>query len=169
MLKIAIDVFYFGERAKASAVAFEDWNAEQPVYIENVWIQGVQEYIPGEFYKRELPCLLGVLDKFENLDQACIIIDGYVYLSDNEKPGLGLYLYEALNRKTPVIGVAKRAFFENQKLVKEIIRGESRNPLYVTAIGTELNEAGECIKNMKGQYRIPDLLKLADTLCRKEE
>ncbi|WP_207420305.1 hypothetical protein [Desertivirga brevis] len=51
-----------------------------------------QEYIPGEFYKRELPGILSLLDKINfELIQA-IIIDGFVILNDEGKPGLGGYL-----------------------------------------------------------------------------
>ncbi|MCG3154810.1 MAG: hypothetical protein DKINENOH_01406 [bacterium] len=36
-----------------------------------------------------------------------IVIDGYVYLDGNQKPGFGKHLYEALEEKSIIIGVAK--------------------------------------------------------------
>lgn len=41
-----------------------------------------------------------------NLKPDCIIVDGFVHLED-DKPGLGKHLYDALNGKVRVIGVAK--------------------------------------------------------------
>jgi deoxyribonuclease V len=94
---------------------------------------------------------------------AYIIIDGFVYLDDEGKKGLGAYLYETLLVKVPVIGVAKTSFHNNKLNVIEIKRGESNNPLFVSAIGMEVAEAAERIKNMTGAYRMPDLLKEVDT------
>ncbi len=46
-----------------------------------------------------------------------IIIDGYVWLEEPKIFGLGMYLYEALNRKYPIIGVAKSRFKNTPKNV----------------------------------------------------
>jgi hypothetical protein len=39
-----------------------------------------------------------------------IILDGYVALDDHGKIELGGYLFEALEQKYPVIGIAKNGF-----------------------------------------------------------
>ena len=72
--------------ARAAALVFRDWPDAAPLseWVEHV--DGVQPYQPGEFYRRELPCLLAVL---ENIIAAqgvplAVVIDGYVTL-----PGRG--------------------------------------------------------------------------------
>lgn len=165
---LANDVYYLeNNRAKSVNIIFDDWQAEAPTFIEEVLVDNIAPYEPGSFYKRELPCILKVLEKTDLKTLSVIIVDGYVVLDDNGKKGLGAYLYEALDGKIPVIGVAKRSFHQNQKNVIEVIRGESQNPLYITSIGTDLNEAALNIKKMKGNYRIPTLLKLLDTKTRQ--
>jgi len=47
-----------------------------------------------------------------------------------------------------------------------LYRGQSRNPLYVTAEGIELPRAREAVAGMHGEHRQPTLLKLADQVCR---
>jgi deoxyribonuclease V len=51
-------------------------------------------------------------------------------------------------------------------LVAEVLRGESHNPLFVTAIGLDLATVAEKIQKMSGPYRIPELLKKVDELSR---
>jgi endonuclease V-like protein UPF0215 family len=41
-------------------------------------------------------------------------------------------------------------------------------PLYITSIGIRLDYATELIKNMKGNNRIPTLLKTLDTLTKRK-
>jgi len=75
---------------------------------------------------------------------------------------LGAYLYEALGEEIPVIGVAKKNFLSNTKNVREVLRGESQKPLYVSSMGIDIDQAAEKIRNMKGEYRFPKMLKLVD-------
>ena len=91
-----------------------------------------------------------------------IIVDGYVQLDDAGKKGLGAYLYEALDKQIPVIGVAKRAFHANEKHSRAIERGTSKNPIYVSAIGFDLAAAVERVQQMAGDFRMPDLLRILD-------
>jgi endonuclease V-like protein UPF0215 family len=42
-------------------------------------------------------------------------------------------------------------------------------PLYITSIGIDLDYATELIKNMKGNNRIPTLLKTLDTLTKEKD
>ncbi len=94
------------------------------------------------------------------------MIDGFVFLDGHSTPGLGKYLYDALEHKTSVIGVAKNPFMDIEKKYR-VFRGNSRKPLYVTSIGIDLAAAQQHIKNMHGWYRIPTLLKEVDQLSRK--
>ena len=45
------------------------------------------------------------------------------YIDNDGNYGLGGYLYQALDSKIPIIGVAKRAFHANKETVKEVFRG----------------------------------------------
>ena len=121
--------------------------------------------MPGEFYKGGLPCVMAVIEQVTKYKIDCIILDSHVQLGEGRK-GLGEYVYEAVDEKYPVIGVAKRSFHSNADYVREVRRGESENPLYVSAIGIDLDEAAEYILNMHGEYRIPSILKEVDRLGR---
>jgi len=72
-----------------------------------------------------------------------------------------------VSRETTVIGVAKTSFHNNNENVMELRRGESSNPLYISAIGIDLNEATERIRNMKGEFRIPTILKNLDQITKQ--
>lgn len=124
----------------------------------------VARYEPGKFYKRELPCILHLLDEHA-LDPPIIIVDGFVFLDGCEKPGLGKYLYDTRNGCNAVIGVAKSAF-AGIPSEYAIYRGSSRKPLYVTAIGMDVNKAKAFVQAMHGPQRLPKLLKRVDQLCR---
>jgi len=165
---LAFDTYYYENIAKTVCLGFEDWNNESNCKIYTETISGIEEYISGEFYKRELPCILSLISKINIENINLIIIDGFVYLDDNNKFGLGAYLYEALNKEIPIIGVAKRDFAKIQKNKKILFRGKSKNPLYITSVGVELNLASEKIKNMKGEFRIPTLLKEVDKLTKEK-
>jgi deoxyribonuclease V len=162
-MKLAIDVFYQEDAAKIVAAVFNQWPDQAPEKIVVKYKSPIAAYTPGAFYKRELPCLTDIIEDFNLNEVDVIIIDGYVYLDDDGKPGLGAHLYEHLKGAVPVIGIAKTSFHLNIKHVKEVYRGASKQPLYVTAIGTDLFQAAQDIKNMYGEYRMPQILKLIDT------
>jgi len=158
---LAIDVYYYDSTAKVVGVLFNEFNEEeQEFYVE--YTENAGEYIPGEFYKRELPCILKILKRVDLKRVFMIIVDGHVYIDNDENYGLGGKLWEHLDGEIPVIGVAKTRFVGNMDTVKEVCRGESKNPLYVSSIGMDEGEAAYIITNMKGDHRIPDMLKLLD-------
>ncbi|MET1256382.1 endonuclease V [Aliikangiella maris] len=159
---LAIDVDYRGSNAHVAGVSFSDWNDKAKTYESTV--SGIEDYVSGEFYKRELPCILSLLKEHE-LSPDCIFVDGYVHL-DEGKPGLGKYLYEALNKEVVVIGVAKNPRGNTMK-ENEVFRGDSKKPLYVTSEGIDLHRAKKIVEDMDGPFRIPKLIKLADSLCRQ--
>lgn len=169
-MNLVFDTFYFeANKANTICLAFENWEDENPKHQFSEIKDGVSEYIPGEFYKRELPCILSLLDKIKSeIDEiSTIIIDGFVYLDDNKKAGLGKHLFDSLNEKIPVIGVAKTNYATVQKEKKELKRGTSETPLYISSVRIDLETAAGLIKKMHGNYRIPTLLKKVDTLTRQ--
>jgi deoxyribonuclease V len=46
------------------------------------------------------------------------------------------------------------------------LRGDSSRPLYVTALGVDVETAAEDVRRMHGRFRLPTMLKRADRLCR---
>ena len=163
---IAVDSFYKENMAKTIAITFDLW---QDTNYSNYYSEDTEvsaEYIPGEFYKRELPCILKILKNFDLKTIDAIVIDGYVFLDDFGKFGLGGHLYESLNKTIPIIGVAKTNFATNQQNKLELFRGKSKNPLYISSVGIDLLEAKENITKMFGEYRIPKLLKELDQLTK---
>src|SRR5262249_59722862 len=90
-------------------------------------------YVPGQFYKRELPLLRAVIDGLPSRP-SMLVIDGYVWLGATDAPGLGAHLFEELHAVTPIVGVAKTAY-RNDTWSERVYRGVSRKPLYVTASG----------------------------------
>lgn len=158
----AFDTYYYGNKAKTVALAFDSWYSSQPLEIYSEILEDVAEYTPGEFYKRELPCILSLLKQIDPTLIELIIVDSFVFLDDHEALGLGGHLYHSLSGSIPVIGVAKTNFATIDQKKAMVLRGESKVPLYVTAIGTDLSEAAENIRNMHGTFRIPTLLKRLD-------
>lgn len=165
---LAFDTYYQDSGARTVALAFKNWKDKEPFEIHSHLRHEVEVYIPGEFYRRELPCILELLNqlKYENIE--AIVIDGFVYLDDALKPGLGAHLYHALHDKIPIIGVAKTNFATVQQTQIALIRGKSASPLFITSIGIELDEAAKHIQSMSGEHRIPDLLRLLDQKTREK-
>jgi deoxyribonuclease V len=158
-----VDVDYRENGAVAACVRFRAWTDGTPAAESVVEIRNVAAYESGQFYRRELPCILAVLKGLPELPQV-IVIDGYVWI-EAQRPGLGAHLYEALERQVAVIGVAKTRFARAEP-VELVLRGRSRSPLFATAVGMDVTEAACYIQTMHGPYRIPTLLKRADQLSR---
>lgn len=163
-MNLAVDVYYPKEEAIVAGVIFTNWHACEPDQVLITHLSSVASYESGQFYKRELPCILELLKQVNPLPNY-IVIDGYVYLGGDEKPGLGKHLYDALKGQCAIIGVAKNRF-EEIPVEAELFRGDSSRPLYVTAVGIDQAEAKQRIKNMCGKFRVPTLLKKVDQLCR---
>ena len=161
---LVIDVDYRENEAFVAAVTFKNFNDKHHNKIFTTLVEGVVEYQSGQFYKRELPCILNLLKEYD-LNPKYIVIDGFVFLDGHSKPGLGKYLYDALEEKSIIIGVAKRSF-DGISSKYELYRGKSRKPLFITSVGVKSARAKTYIQNMAGEYRIPTLLKKADKECR---
>ena len=160
---VCLDVHYRDPGAVAAGLWFQLWPDSTSTAEVVLPIAQVAPYQSGQFYLRELPCLLAVLEKGPPAE--IIVIDGYVWLGDERRPGLGAHLYQALHGKVAVIGVAKTSY-TGATLAQELRRGTSGSPLYITAAGMDVAEATRHIAEMHGPYRIPTLLKRVDQLCR---
>jgi deoxyribonuclease V len=159
-----IDVYYYDDHALTACILFNNWTDSIPAAQIHATSSEIAPYIPGQFYLRELPCILKLLNLVTE-DLEIILVDGYVWLEDYQSPGLGAYLYERLNEKTSVIGIAKNRY-KQSKVASEVIRGKSKKPLYVTAIGIDQDIAANYIAKMHGEFRIPTLLKKVDQISK---
>lgn len=174
--KLAIDVFYKENSARAVGIIFDNWEDEKPSDTIVIDYTGeINEYEPGSFYKRELPFIHMILEEcstkgINTEDFDYIIVDGHVFLYESDGTnyqGLGCHLYESLGMKIPVIGVAKSSYKAGALFDELVYRGESKNPLYVTSVGVDKDDAGDFIRSMHGEYRIPTLLKLLDQITKE--
>jgi deoxyribonuclease V len=170
-MKLAVDVHYHsigthsvGDRATVAGVLFEQWNDSVPKQELVCEIDLIEDYESGQFYKRELPCILKLLE-VHTIRPSCIVIDGFVYLDGFAQSGLGKYLYDALHGEISIIGVAKTPF-HGISHDYAVYRGNSEKPLFVTAEGIQITEAKEIVCKMHGEYRLPTLLKRVDQVCR---
>lgn len=109
---------------------FENFSDEKPLKIISKIVDGVAPYESGSFYKRELPCIVSLLQDLDVRDISLIVIDGFVYLDDDSRYGLGGHSYERLERRVQIVGVAKLPFKGSCKFVREICRGRSKRPFY---------------------------------------
>lgn len=157
-----IDVDYRPTEAVAACLLFRDFSDPTQARSLIEHLPPAAPYQPGQFYLRELPCLLHVLRRVpEPLD--IVVIDGYVWLGEQGQPGLGARLHRELG--VPIIGVAKTTFHGSPDATP-VHRGQSQKPLYVSAAGMDRAEAARAIQRMHGPHRIPTLLKRVDRLCR---
>lgn len=162
---LAVDVDYREDKAVAAGLLFRNWEDREPIQELLAHIPTVAEYEPGQFYKRELPCVLALLQQLKQLPEF-IIIDGHVYLDGKQKPGFGKHLHDALEGMSVIIGVAKSRF-KDTPAETEIFRGGSKRALYVTAAGINEAEAKGFVIRMHGEHRIPTLLKRVDQLSKQ--
>ena len=158
----AVDVYYPASGGAQAALvmagdlAFAEILAEQTAFVPDV-----APYVPGQFRQRELPPLRAVLAGVTGIE--LLVIDGYVDLAPDGRPGLGAYVHAELG--VPVIGAAKTLFASATHAVP-VIRGHATSPLYVTAAGMPAAEAAELIRRMSGEFRMPDALRRVDALSR---
>ena len=160
----AVDVFYDEVQnwARAACVVFSDPLSDVTTEEAVALVSPIAAYAPGEFYRRELPCIEAVIGpRLAGLE--LLFIDGYVYLSDEERPGLGWHVHQRFG--IPVIGVAKTRFADADKFAELVFRGGSKQPLYVTQIGYQ-GSAADLVRLMHGFHRIPTLLRRVDQLAR---
>jgi len=159
-----LDVAYHDLEANAAAVLFHSWDDAAGRREIVTRVPAPADYRPGQFFLRELPCLLALVELIEEPLET-LVVDGYVWLGEGKLPGLGAHLYAALDGTTSVIGVAKSSF-AGATVAVPVLRGGSQRPLLVTAAGMDVHVAADHIASMHGRHRIPTLLKRADQLSR---
>jgi deoxyribonuclease V len=158
----AVDVHYLGAAgARAALLTATDPRFSVVADSRTTLVPDPGPYRPGEFYLRELPPLRAILLGAEGL--TLIVVDGYVDLDPAGKPGLGAFVHREF--KVPVIGVAKTRFLTATH-AKQVRRGASARPLFVTAAGLSIADAAALVSEMAGPFRIPDALRRADRLAR---
>ena len=158
----AVDVFYPSAGGAVAAVVIASDPAFRVVVEEHtVHLAQVENYQPGLLFARELPAISAVLRDLDPIH--LLVVDGYVDLDPQGRPGLGAHAHTQFG--VPVIGVAKTAFHGATHAVA-VTRGAATRPLYVTATGLSISEAGELVQNMAGPYRLPDALRRVDALSR---
>lgn len=168
LIYLILDVYYqdIENKTIASVAGIRFMGVENHTILNEyrIIVNDVEPYQSGKFYKREMPCLLALIEKIgEPFD--VIVIDGYVYLNGTDKAGLGKYLYDNLVIKKPVIGIAKTHFYDiGQEYA--IHRGISKHPLYVTCVDFDLNLAKNFVQTLQGKNTIPDMIKMVDLLSR---
>lgn len=164
---IALDVHYrtAPSTAVVACVGFGAWEDAEPALERRLETQVAGEYQPGRFYQRELPALLAMLETLPDRPEV-IVLDGFVWLGDHAHPGLGGHLYRALGDSLAVVGVAKNPYAGAGPL-REILRGNSEKPLFVSSAGFDLEEAAQRVRSMHGPHRIPTLLRRVDQVSRR--
>ena len=174
---VAFDTYYYNGFSYTVGGVFKSWGDEKASYFVTSKRTCIDsEYISGELYKRELPCIMQCL-KMMNIDEIeTIIVDGFVWLSENGKTltkGLGAMLQEAIfklyGRKKTIVGVAKNRYHVEIPECVVLERGlESKKPLFITCSETCFSEFyASQIKVMHGDYRIPNILKSVDMKTRE--
>jgi len=160
-----LDVAYASDAEGVACLLADAWTTATPAMeISRCLARTSAQYVPGEFYKRELPLLLAVINDL-TVRPSMLVIDGYVWLGATSSPGLGAHLFEALHSAIPIVGVAKTRY-RDDTWSERVYRGESRRPLYVTAAGVEGAKAAGFVSSMHGKHRIPTLLQKVDLLAR---
>lgn len=170
MIYLILDVHYIElEKVTNASVAGIRFTGENQNTILNkyrITFNNVAPYHSGQFYKREMPCLIDLINQI-NEPFDVIIIDSFVYLDGLVKAGLGKHLYDNLHDKKPIIGIAKNSFLGITEKY-EVYRGESKHPLYVTTEDYDLNNAKLFVKNLEGKFRIPSIVQKVDKLSRED-
>lgn len=174
---VAFDTYYYNGFSYTVGGVFKSWgDKEVSYYVTSKRTCIDSEYISGELYKRELPCILQCL-KMMNIDEIeTIIVDGFVWLSEDGKTltkGLGAILQDAIFKlygmKKTIVGVAKNRYHVDIPECVVLERGlESKKPLFITCSETCFTEFyASQIKVMSGEYRMPNILKSVDAKTRE--
>lgn len=163
---LAVDCQYddVNDIAGVAGVLFDQWQASDPVKSYSSRHKGLEPYVSGHFYLRELPCLLPLIQQvMADVTLKTIIVDGFVDLAE-QRSGLGRHLYNALNSEVTVMGIAKN-YFEGA-VAKPVYRGDSARALWVSNTGSD-ETLCDNVDLMHGKHRIPTLLKTVDRMARQ--
>jgi deoxyribonuclease V len=165
---LSTDVAYDEGTGYGIGVVFSKFTDDTPESIIEVIVPDVGEYVPGEFYKRELKVLLAIHEEYVRIHKKkplCIFIDAYVDLGD--KKGCGQYFADAIEDTSVVIGIAKNAYVPADKVCEKVLRGSSVKPLFVTSTIVPKEDAAFLVRTLHGEHRFPTLIKKADMLTKE--
>ena len=139
---VAVDVDYRADAVVTACVGFAGWaNATTEVEWVATRAGAAEPYEPGQFYRRELPYLLTAVAAIEAARVVdAVVVDAHAWL-DAGRPGLGAHLATARGGATVVVGVAKTRYRGGAGLA--VLRGSSRTPLWVSAVGIDAAHAAE--------------------------
>jgi deoxyribonuclease V len=165
-----VDVAYRKNATIAGCVLFSSWSDDHPAGELLVSGGPAALYRPGEFYLRELPPILNILNQV-TVRIETVVVDGYVWLG-GDRMGLGAHLHSALGGRVAVVGVAKtrwRGGIDQKAIDPEhrtiaVSRGGSNRPLYITSEGMNVVLAANYVAGMHGAFRIPTLVAMVNTL-----
>lgn len=162
---VVIDADYDEKTRKGhvAGIVVQDLLSDKVEKVVTAIVENVEDYIPGQFYRRELKSVEAIINQLDKTQIEAIVIDGYAD-SGTEEHALGTFVYEEY--KIPVIGIGKnkykRCILENL----EVCRGDSQRPLFVSSKGMDNEKSKELVKNMFGEFRLPFLVKYADKMAR---
>lgn len=166
---LVLDVDYRRDAVVSGRLVIPTWDSATPLSVATLRSSGpAPDYVSGSFWKRELPYLVSAIEAAEadGVDVTVVVIDGYVWLGPG-MPGLGAHLHSALPKRPAVVGVAKTPFRGAAGIVREVLRGVSKTPLFVTAVGMEPDDAAKNVRAMAGPHRIPAMIRRVDRACRE--
>lgn len=71
----AFDVHYFRDgSASAEAILFNGYKDSVPAAKYTMIMSAVADYSPGHFYRRELPCIVALLELFSEAPDEMVIV-----------------------------------------------------------------------------------------------
>jgi deoxyribonuclease V len=73
MIIAAFDVHYREDGAASAAVVFHEYRDAEPAAEYTLRLPSAADYIPGEFYRRELPCILALLKQLGEAPDEMVI------------------------------------------------------------------------------------------------
>ncbi|MCU0444460.1 MAG: endonuclease V [Microscillaceae bacterium] len=182
---LVLDIQYQGNVAAIGGVLGNPQGEIEQVFTAQV--SADVPYAPGYFCFREGPPLLKFwqnLTKAQHLQPNLIILDGHG-IAHPRKFGVACWL--GLHTQTPCLGCAKESLLpfegelpDNQgsslaiKLHNEVVGWALRTqsgvkPIFASpGYALSLETAKQLIFNLKGEYRLPDILRLADQVARAQ-
>ena len=174
---VAFDTYYYNGFSYTVGGVFESWaDSNVSYYVTSKRDCIDAEYKSGELYKRELPCIMQCLSLIDIKNIDTIVIDGYVWLSEDGKEltkGLGAKLSDSIKMlydvDIDIVGIAKNPFHVKIPNCFEINHGlNSSKPLFVTCSNPEhAKDYSVLVSRMHGDYRIPTILKGVDSKTRE--
>ena len=175
---VAFDTYYYNGFSHTVGGVFENWTDKEVKYFVTSKRECRDaEYIPGQLYKRELPCIMQCLNMLDLDEIDTIIVDSFVWLTTNGSdliPGLGMRLanklYSEYDRNDiTIVGIAKTSYHFTIPTSVEIKRGESKSPLYITCSNVDATKKyASLVEKMYGANRLPDIIKAVDSKTRDE-